>query len=400
MLLPMKNRSFFSRTFLILAGLCALGTNTAQAQTVTCTATQPSQLVLLIVSPPPPASAYLYFGENDGRNGTYTSTPFISGGQVTGHIFPVFCIEGESFEVRFPGKPAMIFIEGRQCLSCTSIEICPISISCDNENNLIMHFANLEQANAYMAQNPAPFFFFGENHPANGRHNTCRAIPPGIVICDEIDCATLVKGQITIIGDGYHCTFEGGSSGGNCSPWADILSHLGNGPCSCLMGTCTDALIRLLPSQEIMECRAFAGPCNTSELISKNSVSIGTSTLHDGGVRVTDGVITDHMKIQMCSDGDWCDYVFEPDYVLDPLDSVQAFVRKHKHLPKMASEQDLLATGNFELKTVTLQQQEKIEEAFLYLIELKKEFTELQEEYAVLKAENKVLKAGQNKKQP
>lgn len=70
------------------------------------------------------------------------------------------------------------------------------------------------------------------------------------------------------------------------------------------------------------------------------------------------------------------DFVFEDDYDLRPLSEVKEYINEHKHLPEIASAQEMQeeGVGVSELQTQLLQ---KIEELTLYLIEVKEENDEL-----------------------
>ena len=68
----------------------------------------------------------------------------------------------------------------------------------------------------------------------------------------------------------------------------------------------------------------------------------------------------------------WSDFVFAEGYQLRSLTEVDAYVKEHKHLPGVPSEQEVLEDGvNLgEMNAILL---EKIEELTLYMIELKKD---------------------------
>jgi hypothetical protein len=83
--------------------------------------------------------------------------------------------------------------------------------------------------------------------------------------------------------------------------------------------------------------------------------------------------------------GNWCDYVFEEDYELTPLEEVEQHIAEKGHLHKTPSAAEIAANEGFEVGEITLNQQEKIEEIFLHLIEMNKEIE-------ALKAENTALK--------
>ena len=86
-------------------------------------------------------------------------------------------------------------------------------------------------------------------------------------------------------------------------------------------------------------------------------------------------------EIRVTLQNPWPDYVFEEKYNLNNLIDVEDFIRKNKHLPNVPSakeiEQDCEGVNIGEIQKV---QMEKIEELFLYVIELKKENAAIKEE--------------------
>lgn len=70
------------------------------------------------------------------------------------------------------------------------------------------------------------------------------------------------------------------------------------------------------------------------------------------------------------------DYVFANDYNLTPLDSLEEFITREKHLPKTPSAQEIKET-NIGIGELTRLQQEKIEELTLYIIELQKKIDKI-----------------------
>jgi hypothetical protein len=81
----------------------------------------------------------------------------------------------------------------------------------------------------------------------------------------------------------------------------------------------------------------------------------------------------------------WGDYVFEPTYKLPKLDTVEAYVKREKHLPGIPSAKEI-QEGGLDLATIARENTKKIEELFLYVIELKKENDLLKEKVATLEA--------------
>lgn len=66
------------------------------------------------------------------------------------------------------------------------------------------------------------------------------------------------------------------------------------------------------------------------------------------------------------------DYVFESDYELPTLADVDAYVKKHKHLPEIPSASDIEKDG-LDLAEMNLLLLKKVEELTLHLIDVKKE---------------------------
>lgn len=76
-------------------------------------------------------------------------------------------------------------------------------------------------------------------------------------------------------------------------------------------------------------------------------------------------------KVRVSQTGPWPDYVFEPDYNLSSLDSVESYVRQHKHLPEMNPAKEIEKTG-IDLADNQAILLRKIEELTLYVIQLNK----------------------------
>lgn len=116
-----------------------------------------------------------------------------------------------------------------------------------------------------------------------------------------------------------------------------------------------------------------------------NKVLIGTTTIptsaQGGLVDVTpfnlyvkDGILTEEVIISKITT--WADYVFAPDYDLQPLDEVEQFIQQKGHLPNMPSATEVEEKG-LKMSEIIIQQQEKIEELYLHIIELNKKMEAL-----------------------
>jgi len=87
------------------------------------------------------------------------------------------------------------------------------------------------------------------------------------------------------------------------------------------------------------------------------------------------------------------DYVFEDDYPLMPLKELKAYVKKEKHLPKVASANQVSKDGMIDLGGIQMTLLEKIEELTLYTIQQHEQIKEQQAELAQLREQNNALRA-------
>lgn len=101
-----------------------------------------------------------------------------------------------------------------------------------------------------------------------------------------------------------------------------------------------------------------------------------------------DGKVVVSKDIWVADDGTagWADYVFASDYKLKSLDEVEGFIKINKHLPNVPSAEEIRANGQ-NLGKLQVTQMEKIEELYLYLLEINKRVEELKKENEFLKAE-------------
>lgn len=129
---------------------------------------------------------------------------------------------------------------------------------------------------------------------------------------------------------------------------------------------------------------------NSLFMDSQGRVSIGNVSSFPGNYKlyVEGGILTERVRVAIQSTADWSDYVFADTYPLKRIEEVEAFVKTHKHLPNVPSAQAMVNTG-LDVAEMDAKLLEKIEEAFLYIIELNKKVK-------ALELENKQLKANQN----
>ncbi len=92
---------------------------------------------------------------------------------------------------------------------------------------------------------------------------------------------------------------------------------------------------------------------------------------------VSNGIITEKLKVAVKTTSDWADYVFSDKYKLMPLKEVEQFVKTNNHLPNMPSAQEVVEHG-IDVARMDAKLLEKIEELTLYIIEQDKRIKELE----------------------
>ena len=85
----------------------------------------------------------------------------------------------------------------------------------------------------------------------------------------------------------------------------------------------------------------------------------------------------------MCDAGGWCDYVFAPDYPLPSLTEIDEFIGANQHLPDFPSAASLEEDGQLDLGRITVLQQLKIEELYLYLLQQEARLKEVERQLTV-----------------
>lgn len=110
-------------------------------------------------------------------------------------------------------------------------------------------------------------------------------------------------------------------------------------------------------------------------LINDNTLVLRGNSNNPGTERfIVEGKIG-AQEVRVSTDG-WADYVFNESYELMPIDEVEKYIEKNGHLPNVPSEDTVVSEG-LDLGEMMTIQQEKIEELYLYLIDLKKENDDL-----------------------
>ncbi len=123
--------------------------------------------------------------------------------------------------------------------------------------------------------------------------------------------------------------------------------------------------------------------------------TLGTVNTSNFKLFVQGGILTEQLLVY--SGSLWPDYVFEPDYELMPLETVEQHISEVGHLPNTPSAKEVKENG-LNLGDTAINHQEKIEELFLHVIQLNKDMKALQAENEALKTQvNQLNKAGHGK---
>lgn len=125
----------------------------------------------------------------------------------------------------------------------------------------------------------------------------------------------------------------------------------------------------------------------SNEIKVVDKMVIGTNNMpeypdsdYDYKLVVNGGIISKEVKVR----SDFADYVFEKDYNLLTLTEVENHIQEKGHLHNTPSAKDIQKNG-LNVGEITTNQQEKIEELFLHLIEMEKRISELEKENQELK---------------
>lgn len=107
-----------------------------------------------------------------------------------------------------------------------------------------------------------------------------------------------------------------------------------------------------------------------------NDGNVGIGTTDPGNYKLAVEGMIGAREIKVTANS-WADYVFDENYKLKSLDSLNKYIQKHKHLPNIPSAQEVKENGGINLGEINVKLLEKIEELTLYVIQLKKENEEI-----------------------
>lgn len=132
------------------------------------------------------------------------------------------------------------------------------------------------------------------------------------------------------------------------------------------------------------------GASNMIPFIIKGNGNVGIGTTNATSRLTVAGNITAR-EVKVTVDAG-ADFVFEDNYKLPSLDSIDKFIKKNKHLPEVASAEKMQKDG-INLSEMNIKLLQKIEELTLYMIEQEKRNNKQSEEIEILKKENETFKS-------
>jgi hypothetical protein len=94
---------------------------------------------------------------------------------------------------------------------------------------------------------------------------------------------------------------------------------------------------------------------------------------------VQKGILAEKVKVAICTQSNWSDFVFDEKYKLKNIEDLESFVKTNKHLPNIPSAEEVVKNG-IDVANMDAKLLEKIEELFLYIIQQNKRIDALEKQ--------------------
>ncbi len=122
-----------------------------------------------------------------------------------------------------------------------------------------------------------------------------------------------------------------------------------------------------------------AGAVERLRINTDGSVGIGIPPSYPTGYKlyVTEGILTEKVKVAVKTSAYWSDFVFDENYKLISLQELDVFIKKNKHLPNIPTAEEVIKDG-IDVATMDAKLLQKIEELTLHIIELEKRIKQIE----------------------
>jgi hypothetical protein len=126
------------------------------------------------------------------------------------------------------------------------------------------------------------------------------------------------------------------------------------------------------------------GGSHTALTINNNTGNVAIGGIDSKGYKLSVAGTMVAEKIKVKNQFAWPDFVFDADYQLPSLQTVENFIKANKHLPEIPSARDI-ARDDLDLAEMNKKLLQKVEELTLYLIDQQKQLTAQKTELSELK---------------
>lgn len=135
----------------------------------------------------------------------------------------------------------------------------------------------------------------------------------------------------------------------------------------------------------------WAGYFSSGNVYVSNDLRIG-SILGAAGYKLSVNGKIMCTELRVLPTSSWPDYVFANDYELMPLNDLESYIEREKHLPGMPAASEIDEGKGFDVGEMQRRTVEKVEELTLYVIQANKTLEKANERLNELDAENKQLR--------